>query len=269
MPRIVPSQVVALIDKVFPEAQENRTADKFTLHRDHALGLAGIVRLVDQIPDELLRLEGERYAEFIAALEGIRQSLETWPHQGVSHQLGKIRGLYKLNPLSIVRGALASCPDDYPPEEIAGLEFIDDAEHRENLRLDVAGINRAFANNEYKAATVLAGSAIEALLLWALERHTEERIQEALDTVIGAGWFKRRPGRELTGPEWGLRQYSEVAGELAVIKKRTRESLRLATDFRNLIHPGRAKRLNETCDRGTALSTMGGLEFVLRDLSGR
>jgi hypothetical protein len=269
VPRIVPSQVVALIDKVFPEAQQNLTADKFTLQRDHALGLAGIVRLVDEIPDELVRLEGERYGEFIAAVEGIRQSLETWPHQGASHRLGKIRGLYKLNPLSIVRAALASCPDDYPPAEVAGLEFIDDAEFRDNLRLDVAAINRAFSNNEFKAATVLAGSAIEALLLWALEKRTADDIGEALDRAVATNSLGKRPRGGLTDADWGIRQYAETTGELTLIKKRTREQLRLATDFRNLVHPGRAKRLNEACDRGTALATMAGLEFVMRDLAGR
>jgi hypothetical protein len=269
MPRTVPSQVVALIDKVFPEAQENLTADKFTLQKDHALALAGIVRLVDEIPDELIRLDGERYGEFIAAVEGIRQSLETWPHQGTSHRLGKIRGLYKLNPLSIVRAALASCPDDYPPSEVAGLEFIEHAELRENLRLDVAAINRAFSNNEFKAATVLAGSAIEALLLWALEKRTTEDIAGALDRAIAANWLVKKPRGLLTDVDWGIRQYAEVAGELELIKKRSREQLRLATDFRNLVHPGRAKRLNEACDRGTALATMAGLEFVMRDLANR
>ena len=34
--------------------------------------------------------------------------------------------------------------------------------------------------------------------------------------------------------------------------------------FRNLIHPGRAARLAQTCDRATALSAIGALEHVVR-----
>jgi hypothetical protein len=131
MPRIVPSQVVALIDKVFPEASASPQPDKFALNHSHATQLASIVRLVDEIPDELIHLDSPQYAEFIAALESIRQSLQTWPRQGSSHTLQKVRGLYKLNPITLIRRALAACPDDYPPAGVAGLEFIDDAELRE------------------------------------------------------------------------------------------------------------------------------------------
>jgi hypothetical protein len=40
----------------------------------------------------------------------------------------------------------------------------------------------------------------------------------------------------------------------------------LAKDFRNLVHPGRAARLNQACNRGTAYSAVGALEHVIEDL---
>ncbi len=264
MHRVVPSQVVELIDQVFPSV---KAEEPFSLNLSHAVVLAGMVRLVDEIPDELLRLDSKIYAEFIAAVEGIRQSLATWPHQGSTHTLSKIPGLYKVNPLRIVRQALAQCADEYPPAEIAGLEFISDPALRGNLRLDIASINRALANHEYKVATVLAGSAVEAMLLWALEQREEKEVQAAISRAQKDGWIQRVPAGELIGPEWSLRQFAEAAGELGLVTKSTRQQLRLATDFRNLIHPGRAKRLNEACDRGTALATASGLELVIRDLS--
>lgn len=96
MPRVVPSQVVALIDTVWPTATQHKAADGWKLTHGHATVLAGMIRLIDEIPDELLRLDSSDYAEFITAVEGIRQSLATWPHQGAGHVLAKIPGLYKL-----------------------------------------------------------------------------------------------------------------------------------------------------------------------------
>jgi len=40
----------------------------------------------------------------------------------------------------------------------------------------------------------------------------------------------------------------------------------LTRDFRNLIHPGKAQRLKQKCDKATALSVVAGLEHVRRDL---
>jgi hypothetical protein len=264
MPRIVPSQVVGLIDQVFPQAKDKGS---WPLSHKHAIVLAGMLRLIDEIPDELIRLDAKSYGEFIAAVEGIRQALETWPHQGGGLVLEKIPGLYKLNPLYMVREALSRCSDEYPPAETAGLEFITDPDLRNNLRLDVASVGRALANNEFKAATVLAGSVIEAMLLWALEQRTPAEIQRSAAAAKAAGWLTRVPKGQLVDADWSLRPYAEVAGELEIITESTRKHLRLTIDFRNLIHPGKAKRLNEACDRGTALAAAASLELLMRDLA--
>ena len=42
---------------------------------------------------------------------------------------------------------------------------------------------------------------------------------------------------------------------------------RLAKDFRNLIHPGRAQRQGQTCDRATALSAVAAVEHIVRCLT--
>ncbi|MCI1909012.1 MAG: hypothetical protein LKI99_04780 [Acetobacter fabarum] len=41
----------------------------------------------------------------------------------------------------------------------------------------------------------------------------------------------------------------------------------IAKDFRNLIHPGRAQRLGQVCDRATALTALAAVESIARDLS--
>jgi len=67
--------------------------------------------------------------------------------------------------------------------------------------------------------------------------------------------------------KWALEPLIEVAKVLDQIEDKTAIEARLAKDFRNLIHPGRAERLNQVCDRGTAFSAIAALEHVIRDLS--
>ena len=66
---------------------------------------------------------------------------------------------------------------------------------------------------------------------------------------------------------WDLDQFIEVAAYLDLLTTDTCTAARLAKNFRNLIHPGRAARLAQTCDRATAYSAIGALEHVIRDLS--
>jgi hypothetical protein len=54
MTRVVPSQVVATIDQLFPEARNNKSQARHTLGQ--AGELRGIVDLIGQIPQELLIL---------------------------------------------------------------------------------------------------------------------------------------------------------------------------------------------------------------------
>jgi len=54
---------------------------------------------------------------------------------------------------------------------------------------------------------------------------------------------------------------------LKLISDDTAKLVRLAKDFRNLIHPGRAARLGQKCDRATALGALAAMEAVARDLA--
>jgi hypothetical protein len=129
----------------------------------------------------------------------------------------------------------------------------------------MGAINRALSNGEWKAATVLAGSAIEALLLWALQQRPPADIATAIDVLIASRTLTRRPNTDLEW--WDLHEYTEVAANLAIIKSDTADQTRLARKFRNFIHPGRTQRLAQKCDRATALSAVAGVEHGVRDLT--
>jgi hypothetical protein len=264
MPRVVPSQVVDFIDQVFPWLRAPGQGGY--LSREHSGEAAGLLSLVDRIPEELLTLAGSEYGEFVCSVSAIRDKLVLWQNQqnpNIPTYLGQsFRGL---NPVTLIRQALAKCPDEGPAPSTSELAFVTDAGLRTNLRNDVGAINRALANGEWKAATVLSGSAIEALLLWALEQRPPSDIATAIAALTTSGELTRQPNANLE--RWDLHEFTEVAAKLEIIKADAAIETRLAREFRNLIHPGRAQRLGQKCDRGTALSSVAALDHVVRDLS--
>jgi hypothetical protein len=231
MMRVVPSQVVGVIDQMFPRAatQEDRQNARFPLDRGHQNELAAILKLVDQIPLELINLDADNYNKFVLSVETIKHALSTWHLRNL--RLERIPGYGHLNPISLLRRSVALCPDEYPPPETADLDFVSDTEIRDNIRNDIGAAYEANRNGQWKAATVLAGAATEALLLWALERRSSTDVASA----------PSNPGGDMH--RWTLDPYIKVAKELSVIKDETATEATLAKDFRNLIHPGRAVRL--------------------------
>jgi hypothetical protein len=257
MPRVVPSQVVDLIDKLFPNARATTENNNFSVSRGHWEAIAGLLEVIDQIPSELITIHGETYAECVVSIAALRSVQSQWIQRDVS--LNQVPGLRKLNPITLIRQALADCPDQFPSTEISELAFIADAALRENLRLDISATNSALINGEWKAATVLAGSVVEALLLWVLQQQPQPNIL-ASPTVVK---LKLHSNLE----KWDLAHYVEVAAELDVIGADTATQCRLAKDFRNLIHPGRAQRLGQACNCATALSAVAAIEHVVNDLT--
>jgi hypothetical protein len=257
MPRVVPNQVVAFIDSAFPSTEEI-----VHLSRLDTGQISGLIDLVDQIPGELLMMDNTMYALLVSSKATIRELLTGFI---ADRQAGRAKAPFSIagsqSPLRIIRDALAKCPDESPAPGTSELNFITDADLRAELRIDIGQINRALANGEWKAATVLAGSAVEALLLWALQQRTPAEIA----SVLAALGMKRDPN-QMEAREWDLHGYIEVAERLAVITRDTATAARLAKDFGNLIHPGRALRLAQTCDRATALSAVAAMEHVVRDL---
>ncbi|HXZ13234.1 MAG TPA: hypothetical protein VEG64_12670 [Candidatus Sulfotelmatobacter sp.] len=262
MPRIVPSQVVQFIATIsLPE--HNKLVRMNSV--DWA-ALSSTLELVDQIPGELLTMTGASYASFTQAKEQIKNMLDNWrANQAAGHDRDPFIFTLSQNPLAVIRDTLAECPDESPAPSTSEFNFVSDSDLRTNLRNDMGAINRALSNGEWKAATVLAGSVIEALLLWALLQRSSSDIARAAGALVQCGDLKAKPGADLE--QWNLNEYTEVAAKLGIIRAETAAQVRLAREFRNLIHPGRAQRLGQTCDRGMALSAVAGAEHVARDLA--
>jgi len=112
----------------------------------------------------------------------------------------------------------------------------------------------------WKAATVIAGSVAEALLLDALLKRAAEA--QAAGKAL-------EPPVEKKLDSWDLDALTKVAAKLGVIDGGTADACKLARGFRNLIHPGRSRRLEITCDRGTAFIAVAAVDHVIRDLRAR
>ncbi len=262
MPRVVPSQVVALIEQLFRGVQNQRDFQPTKGFSNH---FAAIVELVDRIPDDLLRLDVEDFSHLRISVAAIRNQIEDWRiRDSTFHGIGGLP-----HPVELIRSCLAKCPDEAPGADTVGLTFIQDTDLRESIRLDISAANSDLATGEWKGATVLAGSAVEALLLWALQEREKNKsgdVRAAVGSLVGQA-LNRDPGPDLEGQGWHLHEYVEAAAHLNIIKPDTATLVRLAKGFRNLIHPGRAARLGQKCDRATALGALAAVEAVARDLA--
>jgi hypothetical protein len=117
---------------------------------------------------------------------------------------------------------------------------------------------------EVKAATVLAGSVLEALLLWAL---TRPAYKTKAPTTKGA---PKRNGNVLPIDEWQLSALITVSAKLDVLfTPDTITEARLAQNYRNLIHPGKERRLKQLCDTGTARVALAAVGHTALDLEVR
>jgi hypothetical protein len=269
MLRVVPSQVVTLMESLFPpflsantETREGPNAQQ-AMPASYMGQIQAVLTLIEQVPDELITLHGHEYTDLIASIAAIRSILQRWETDQRA-DLRPIPGLSSLNPVVVVHHALARCPDQFPSPGTAELSFLQPHDLRDNLRLDISAANRALANSEWKATTVLAGSIVEALLLWALQQQSPSKVTSTASDLVGTS-LQQKPPADLE--RWQLHEYIEVAAALRIIRSDTANQARLAKDFRNLIHPGRAARLGQTCDRGTALSAVAAIEHVVRDLT--
>lgn len=258
MARVVPSQLAEIIDAAYPHIS-NRPPQAY----DHSHGprLRAVVEVARQVPTELFTGPSD-FNDFMLCISVIEEQLQRWLISGSGQVLGFV-GRFD-DPLQKMHEILLRCRDEPLPNNPLMLRFIANRRLRDSILRDIRGADDALAHGEWKAATVLAGAAIEALLHWRLGRKTAMQLQAAAKAAVSAKMLTREPDGNLDN--WGLAQLIEVAGQLALLKKDTLVTARQSKDFRNLIHPGKAKRLAQQCDRSTALVAMAALVRVIDEL---
>jgi hypothetical protein len=253
---MVPSQVVDFIDAEFEFARSGRQYNVDLQYKDRVTAL---LRLVEELPDELLAMDGVAYSRFVLSVSTMKSTLDLgeWLARGpMAHFYDQRLG----DAISKLRARLESLPDEQIPAATAGLSFITDDQLRQSIRGDIAFANQALSGGEWKAATVLAGAAAEALLLWVITQRTSKSEVEKARTALN-------PAPRKDPNTWDLDQYLKVARTLELIEVETEKQGDLARKFRNFIHPGRSARLAKVCDRASALSALAAVEMIVRDLS--
>ena len=229
----------------------------------HRAQFAAILGMLNRVPDELLPTSRQDFVALHAARATMQDVADFWSTRG-DQGLNLTPG-FELDPVTLLWQILTKCPDEVLSTDPTQLDFISDAELRQALQSDINASNRDLSNGEWKGATVLAGSIIEALLLFAISLVPAEDGSRAVRELKAKGVSLPKSERPVV--DWGLHEYIEVAHQLKLISASTASSARLAKDFRNLIHPGRARRLAQNCNRATALSAVAAVEHVIGDLS--
>jgi hypothetical protein len=253
---VLPSQITAFIAAQFPQERFDHGAALELIG-----ALAALLELFDKMPSALLMLTPEENARILSGMAGIRLSLDRYRSGASADALRPVgRDLQRVQPL------IARLPD-HIPSQAHDLSFIADLVLQDMIGKDISAVDSALNNGEWKAATIIAGSCCEALLLYGLQ-HKEGAANGSIATAVAAiSWQGQTPSRaDLMDRSWNLFAYAEVAHKLGLISSTTKEELSPSREYRNLIHPAKAVRLRMPFDRGTAYVGAGALEHVVSDL---
>jgi hypothetical protein len=251
MRHVMPSQVTKQIEELFP--QQLAAGPQTTIGRKDGTLLKGVLAMVDAVPGNLWISDAD-YSDLLLAKNAINQTMDAWnAGRGGPDGITAIKGK---NVVALLHDVLSRCPDEHAPPPRADLAFIEPEEVREAIRGDVGGAYRALQHEEWKAANILAGAAIEALLFWKLRGRSKADREKAASAPKGK-----------TFTEWNLADMISVARDLQILTEKQATAADLAKGYRNLIHPGVAERLRERSTRFTAQQAIAGMEAVIEALS--
>lgn len=131
---------------------------------------------------------------------------------------------------------------------MASFDFITMAEFRDSLETDYREIKQAFEVESWKVVHVLSGSIIEAILV---------------DHLIATNYQEETRRDPLT---LGFRELLSACKAKGYITDNAFTLSTVISSYRNLIHPGRMKRLSQSIDRNTAQVAMALVEIIVDEI---
>ena len=236
MPKILPSHVVTAIDSMFGPTRNE--LDSRAVTHVYRAEVHALLALLDEVPRELIDLSSVDYLEFSRCRSVLATSAVRW---NVGDML-PARDVGGKDAVERIRRLMRQCHDELPPVE-PELPFIADIDIRLGIEDRIRAAWTDFNAREWMGATVFAGAALEALLLWALKQ------------------VSLRPTPKKRLDELHLADLIRLATENGVIDAACEQQASLARDARNLVHPGKALRSGGSCNKTTALT---GLTAVYR-----
>lgn len=140
--------------------------------------------------------------------------------------------------------------------------FITDPDLRSIIERDYEEIQRCLASEAYKAATVMCGSVMEALLLDALLMDEAKARRSPKAPKDKKGEVIKNFGR------WALNSMIEVTVDLGIIPKETLGFTSHAVrEHRNLIHPAVETRKKIAPEKEEANAARAALDLIIKNLS--
>jgi hypothetical protein len=239
MPKILPSQIVSAIDSMFGPTRNEIYSDAIThVYRAEVHALLG---MLDEVSSELIDLSSTDYLEFSRCRAVLSTSLALW-NVGDGRPARDVGGK---DPVERIRRLMKRCHDELPPPE-PELPFIADDDVRLGIEDRIRAAWTDFNAREWMGATVFAGAALEALLLWALKQKPS---------------MPKRPLDQLH-----LADLISLAVSNGLIDSGTEQQAGLAKDARNLVHPGKALRSGDACSKATALAALASVYRLIERL---
>lgn len=140
-------------------------------------------------------------------------------------------------------------PNEGERADATSVDFVTNDEMRAGLEDDLRQMDDCLAVGAYKAAQVMAGSILEALLV---------------DHLEGIG-YQPKSGKKVV--DLTLGELLVAARDSGVIGRTTTDLGSVLKDFRNLIHPGRLVRLRESVNGDTARISKDLVRIIIRDVA--
>jgi hypothetical protein len=212
-----------------------------SINGNHRTQVHTLLLLLDQIPDNLIDLSFNDFLEFSNCRGSLATTLARWNVGDTS----RMQPHFGRDPVERIRRLLLQCRDKLP-EPASELPFIKEANVQHGIQDQIAAAWTDYQAQEWMGATVFAGAALEAILLWAVKMHGQVPAAKADKMVLG--------------------ELIQAAATVNLINAGTASQASLAQDARNLVHPGRVARTGVACSKATALTAHAGLFAVIQDL---
>jgi hypothetical protein len=254
-----PSLARTGIEKYAPPHTIDRTSDG-SWQSSHLDTVKFLLEVVSNVDEGILFAtfspeQGLKWRRHLAAVQG---AVRRWQSGGEGHlpfsYMGELYALLKL------------CPDEVVPKAARQLPFIGDDKLRESIARDIDSLEALVRDEEWKAATIIGGSVVEALLLDRLLDAGNAASAKAAEAAHVVAKDKGWPRVE-DAEDWKLWKLIVVAKELKLISETVANVCDAARDFRNLIHPSK-ERAEAPCDRGTALAAVAAVENLVLTFNG-
>jgi hypothetical protein len=239
-------KIVMVIDGLF--GPRSHDIDDERVGPQFQESVSTLLSLLDQVPTELIDFGIINLTELMRCRAVLTIAIGRW-NQGAQVSAEAVNGK---DPVERIKRLMQLCHDELPPPE-PELNFINELS-RLSIEAKMVTAWRNFYVQDWLGATTFAGAALEAVLLWALEK----------SNVMAENTKRNKAPNELHLPE-----LIDEAERIKLLPADTILVARLAKDARNLIHAGRVARSGTPRTKASALTALAALYRVVEHLRGR